>query len=854
MPKRTWLMLMVASGRPITQIHPCDRSMVLNYLAFSDPFKMDHFEEGERRKIMFESLIKQHKRNKKKLMDNKGLDEGALREHEAIRLELMRFFEENHDYVRPRKNSFGVFSVEDFVKARTQMEKKQRRGDFVPFGFPPAGVHMGAFEPGPAVGQDLRSPHLYQRNRSEGSFPGIPALSHGWDNAMQLPLFGPCPMTHRVLGSPDQFLMQGSVCEHRNKAVSRRASVYDIRSTELSAGCSLGPVSKQESTDHFSVELGKGTLKGFLEPESCSSSKNRKSDEEQKAEAGDGEVLGNDPTMNFDMNLGFRNDDRLFISAGHEGKRSEAAEHSAGMRKKESEFRPLGFPASTARQGSYAPNIHQVLGDFDFPACRPRALGEMSGRSGKELSRNGHKGGPGAVFKTPSVYPTGPMMGAVPMDPFFKTPKFYTNPGRFPHDGPRHMRSHFSPPVARYEFSKEDGRRTDPMNFYGDQKEKYPPLRDRRSRGFMEPSKTPLMDYYGPMHVVGSIHQPCNLFRPEAGRGPPIPPLHPQMQYGLGQKRPRVFTSNFSRQEKRFVSPMSRPMPPGPQHVYGHMGLDMDERRLPSHEEQYSEPRDKRLFEQNFVQQERNEGAGLVERPKKKRGRKPKSSASQDDLFSPRRDEAMDGGMGRSPVGPVPGVHEYRLFQPPHFSRFIMNPGQAGRDPRDVLQDRMRRNVPHHDILAQGQMRTSIFNAEGYSENPGADPRMDVLPMHQGPVSLKAVQEEGQDSDSCELMPLGPVKTLEDVIEIVGEHEPIGERARAFIYELCDGFIEHIIHVSCALAHHRKKSTVELCDIRLSLKTEVGLEFIDSPFQMPVRQESDEHAKKIKQIQRDNSK
>lgn len=80
---------------------------------------MNYFEEGERLKAAFDSLIMQHKKTKKALESN-GMDEEALRKHEDVRAEIMRFFRENHGFIRPRKNSFGAFSVEDFVKSKVR--------------------------------------------------------------------------------------------------------------------------------------------------------------------------------------------------------------------------------------------------------------------------------------------------------------------------------------------------------------------------------------------------------------------------------------------------------------------------------------------------------------------------------------------------------------------------------------------------------------------------------------------------------------------------------------------------------------------------------------------------------------
>lgn len=81
---------------------------------------MNYFEEGERLKGVFESLIRQHKRTKKRVVESREMDSDALKRHEEVRVEIMRFFEENHSFIRPRKNSFGVFSVEDFVKFRSR--------------------------------------------------------------------------------------------------------------------------------------------------------------------------------------------------------------------------------------------------------------------------------------------------------------------------------------------------------------------------------------------------------------------------------------------------------------------------------------------------------------------------------------------------------------------------------------------------------------------------------------------------------------------------------------------------------------------------------------------------------------
>nr|AGE96142.1 hypothetical protein ECU10_0930 [Encephalitozoon cuniculi] len=118
--------------------------------------------------------------------------------------------------------------------------------------------------------------------------------------------------------------------------------------------------------------------------------------------------------------------------------------------------------------------------------------------------------------------------------------------------------------------------------------------------------------------------------------------------------------------------------------------------------------------------------------------------------------------------------------------------------------------------------------------------RLDITPNleeeQHGGVSEKEKEENektspagsrsnGRDEPSNEFSCVGyevdpDTKTIED---LVGDGN-IDKEAKTFIYELCDGFVDHIIHMSCALAYHRQKDTVEVCDVKLALKTEVGIE------------------------------
>ncbi|ADM12413.1 transcription initiation factor TFIID subunit TAF12 [Encephalitozoon intestinalis ATCC 50506] len=80
---------------------------------------MNFFKEGERLKAIFDDLVKQHKKSKRKVVDNKNVSKEMLQTYEENRMKLMHFFEMHSRFIRPRKNSIGIFSVDDFVKVKT---------------------------------------------------------------------------------------------------------------------------------------------------------------------------------------------------------------------------------------------------------------------------------------------------------------------------------------------------------------------------------------------------------------------------------------------------------------------------------------------------------------------------------------------------------------------------------------------------------------------------------------------------------------------------------------------------------------------------------------------------------------
>lgn len=81
---------------------------------------MNFFEEGERLKAIFDDLVKQHKKSKRKVVDNKNVSKEMLQEYEENRMRLTHFFKMHSKFIRSRKNSVGIFSIDDFVKARTE--------------------------------------------------------------------------------------------------------------------------------------------------------------------------------------------------------------------------------------------------------------------------------------------------------------------------------------------------------------------------------------------------------------------------------------------------------------------------------------------------------------------------------------------------------------------------------------------------------------------------------------------------------------------------------------------------------------------------------------------------------------
>ncbi|WEL39663.1 transcription initiation factor TFIID subunit TAF12 [Encephalitozoon hellem] len=81
---------------------------------------MNFFKEGERLKAIFDNLVKQHKKSKRRVVDNKNVSKEMVQEYEENRLRLTHFFKMHSRFIRPRKNSVGIFSIDDFVKARTE--------------------------------------------------------------------------------------------------------------------------------------------------------------------------------------------------------------------------------------------------------------------------------------------------------------------------------------------------------------------------------------------------------------------------------------------------------------------------------------------------------------------------------------------------------------------------------------------------------------------------------------------------------------------------------------------------------------------------------------------------------------
>ncbi|AFN83897.1 transcription initiation factor TFIID subunit [Encephalitozoon romaleae SJ-2008] len=145
-----------------------------------------------------------------------------------------------------------------------------------------------------------------------------------------------------------------------------------------------------------------------------------------------------------------------------------------------------------------------------------------------------------------------------------------------------------------------------------------------------------------------------------------------------------------------------------------------------------------------------------------------------------------------------------------------------------------RTEIPKADILDETPV--SLERSEIYSSNLEDLWRLDIMSEKEETRDV-AKKDDSEIAFSKDLLRNGSegpkgefsdvnreadsdVETIEDLIE----RKDIDEEVKEFIYELCDGFVDHIIHMSCALAYHRKKDVVELCDVKLALKTEVGIE------------------------------
>ncbi|EQB60740.1 transcription initiation factor tfiid subunit taf12 [Vairimorpha apis BRL 01] len=76
---------------------------------------MNYEHEGQKIKEQFNMLIKQYKKHEKRKSETHHLDPEFQLKDEQLNAEISLFYKKYGNFIRKRKNSIGVFSVEDFV-------------------------------------------------------------------------------------------------------------------------------------------------------------------------------------------------------------------------------------------------------------------------------------------------------------------------------------------------------------------------------------------------------------------------------------------------------------------------------------------------------------------------------------------------------------------------------------------------------------------------------------------------------------------------------------------------------------------------------------------------------------------
>lgn len=645
------------------------------------PIGMNYFQEGERRKAVFDSLVKEHKKTKKRIAESQSEDRDAVDRCEEIRTRIMKFFEENHNFIRPRKNSLGVFSVEDFVKFKAREGLSSfMSSDANNWGFGGTGSATGFWNSmHPGYPYEGLNGMIRRKSTANGVFPFYKGM-----DVQQVPARD---------GYPDGVKHAGTF--------------------ESGGGGHEGSGGDRSSGSGERVE------------KQCTSQEN----EMLKLYDANGRVI-----------------DQIF---GSKGSMPDAEQ---GTELKPS-FARFDTPGTYMQDGTYYSGF---LG------------GRMNAPYGHYFQ--GQQGGSFVGMRTTYSPPT---RG----DFFNRNFRFVSNMGIDP--------------------------RGTPPN---------PDQNEGKNRFDLFCSKTPNL-YYKSGHSSKTSEPPhtqaSGIFKNERGPG---------MQF---------FSPFFGQSDGGNWSPshsLARSIPPA---------------------STFSQ-----ISRANVHPRPGNDGGLVFGMSGGRSSIKPQACGNLHSWTSP------DSG-GKSRRGRKSKTQE--LLQDLHGA--VLSPAAAV----EAIGNRSERD---NFTSSNSTSRWSGGTREGTSssggrcgEVPQTQSSGDVLEEPQdtkvfGDDTLRNEERsEGGSPGSSTSNTTGCLvepRTVEDIIEITGPHEPICDEARRFIYELCDSFVEHVMHMSCALAYHRNKDTVEICDVKMTLKTEVDLEFPDDLVHSPVRNESEDHIKRLQMVERDN--
>lgn len=719
---------------------------------------MNYFEEGEKLKAMFDTLIKQHKKTKKKTLESNNVNKETLDKHEECRLELMRFFEQDHSFIRPRKNSFGVFSVEDFVKFKTrEAESLLKSTDMMSNGYFDEKLYRGRF-------QNDRNEMMYRRNTISGVFPfphGVDGTSRNytWNNQQgHFPMMG-----DHITRYPGEGIGFGERNASHYKSPSAQNDIFTWSSFE-------GRGSQQERTSGKTMfEMGEFQGDGQVSIKQ-------------------GGVLGSRNLDNDELNQflgsGFDfSNKRLDAEALNQG--DFISDHMHGI-----PSRTRANPGDMVKGGRM-----EFFTGFEAPSMHMRDM----------FHNNGFLGGR-----------TGP-------------PYSYTSQGEGASDG---MRAAYSPPIGRQDLLGSNFRFV--SNLEVNPYRKYPneDSIERSPRFNLFYNRTADIHRRSNSNTKGfsSLYQ--QAYEPFRDGSVPTPQFFPP--FGMN---PNDLVPNIS------THPLARDIPPASNftHTSGEPVAAS-----------YGVQEGAQLFNviggkypsQTCLYGTLQCNNSLASKPKGRRGRKPKNRG----LMQTPYDFGISGSFASGRMfGQDWLTSSDMVFKNPDFDKKITE------DVSETSEKVLRQRQDTTDLGLESRFET--VSRELFGDQDMVNPEMEMF------NPSRKCEEEGFDRRVPELDSgvmienvSGSSRKIEDILEITGLDDPIDNETKVFIYELCDGFIEHMMHMSCALAYHRNKNTVEMCDVRLTLKTEVGLEFPEDFVYPLIRSESEEHVKKMKMIEKDNSK